>query len=242
MVFTVRVRRADQGLSRRGVLAAAVGGLAAVGLGACDLRSTTALWHLAPDKLLPFLASTVALADTYDAAMRRLPSLTAQLTPLRDAHREHVTALRRELGLAETTPTPPTSEPPTSGSRSSANASTGTGGSASVPPSGLTSTPSTPAPSTPPPSSPPPSSPSTPAPSTPAPSTPPSTPPPSPSAASTSGPALPGDRAGLIAVLRTAERKGQEDAVAACLAAPSYRAALLGSIAACRATHLVVLG
>jgi hypothetical protein len=52
---------------------------------------------------------------------------------------------------------------------------------------------------------------------------------------------LPSDRAGIIAALRAAEQKGRTDAVAACLTAPSYRAALLGSIAACRASHLVVL-
>jgi hypothetical protein len=243
MVFTVRVRRAEHGLSRRGVLAAAVGGLAAVGLGGCDIGSTTALWHLAPDKLLPFLASTVALADTYDAAMRRLPALTAQLSPLRDDHRQHVTALRRELGLAETapspTPAPPTSPPPTS----------------AAPP---TSPPPTSAPPT---SAPPTSAPPTSgAPGTAGPtgSATPSTSarsssdpsigtsasasiPPS-QAPTPTDPALPGDRAGLIAVLQAAERKGQQDAVTACLAAPTYRAALLGSIAACRATHLTVLG
>jgi hypothetical protein len=37
------------------------------------------------------------------------------------------------------------------------------------------------------------------------------------------------------------EKAGQEDATAACLSAPSYRAALLGSIAACRAAHVEVL-
>lgn len=236
MVFTVRVRRADQRLSRRGLLAAAVGGMTALGLGACDLGSTTTvLWHPAPDALLPFLASTVALADIYDAAIRTLPSLAGLLTPLRDAHRQHIVALQRELGLVGTTPTPaapttpaapatptsatpPTQAAPPSASyspsadpSSSSSPSSFTGGSASVPPS----------------QAPTPASSATPGASAPAGTLP--------------SPVLPSDRAALITVLRAAEQKGQADATAACLAAPTYRAALLGSIAACRSTHLVVL-
>jgi hypothetical protein len=49
------------------------------------------------------------------------------------------------------------------------------------------------------------------------------------------------DAAGAVAALRRAEQTGQADAVTACLAAASDDAALLGSIAACRATHLEVL-
>jgi hypothetical protein len=51
----------------------------------------------------------------------------------------------------------------------------------------------------------------------------------------------PADPASAIAALASAEKVGQALAQAACLSAPSYRAALLGSITACRATHLEVL-
>jgi hypothetical protein len=57
--------------------------------------------------------------------------------------------------------------------------------------------------------------------------------PPSPSASA--------DPAGAAAALRTAEQQAQRAAVDACLAAPARRAPLLGSIAACRATHAEVL-
>lgn len=43
------------------------------------------------------------------------------------------------------------------------------------------------------------------------------------------------------AQLRAAEQTAQKTAVAACLAAPAERAALIGSIAACRATHASAL-
>ena len=45
----------------------------------------------------------------------------------------------------------------------------------------------------------------------------------------------------VLAGLRTAEQTAQRNAVAACKAAPADRAALLGSIAACRATHAEAL-
>jgi hypothetical protein len=44
-----------------------------------------------------------------------------------------------------------------------------------------------------------------------------------------------------LAALSAAEKDGAAAATAACLHAPSYRAALLGSIAAARASHAVVL-
>jgi hypothetical protein len=59
----------------------------------------------------------------------------------------------------------------------------------------------------------------------------------------TGGTSTPGD-AGVKAVLadlRAAEQEGREAARQACLAAPAERAALLGSIAAARTTHLEVL-
>jgi hypothetical protein len=47
--------------------------------------------------------------------------------------------------------------------------------------------------------------------------------------------------ADALAALRTIERSAQAEAVTACLAASAQYAALLGSIAACRATHAEVL-
>ena len=49
------------------------------------------------------------------------------------------------------------------------------------------------------------------------------------------------DPAAVLAALRAAEQGGYAAAVAACLAAPAGSAALLASIAACRATHVEVL-
>ena len=51
----------------------------------------------------------------------------------------------------------------------------------------------------------------------------------------------PSDPAAALAVLAADEKSAQAAAEAACLVAPSYRAALLGSIAACRASHREVL-
>lgn len=52
---------------------------------------------------------------------------------------------------------------------------------------------------------------------------------------------LPTERAAIVADLRTLERTGQRQAAAACLSGPTYRAALLGSIAAARASAAEVL-
>ncbi|MEH1013822.1 hypothetical protein V6U90_12035 [Micromonospora sp. CPCC 206060] len=57
---------------------------------------------------------------------------------------------------------------------------------------------------------------------------------------SPSGPPA-GTPAQLLADLRTAEQQGRDAAVRACTEAPTERAALLGSIAAARATHLEAL-
>lgn len=50
-----------------------------------------------------------------------------------------------------------------------------------------------------------------------------------------------GDAKATLAGLRAAEQEGRTAAAQACLSAPADRAALLGSIAAARATHLEVL-
>jgi hypothetical protein len=52
------------------------------------------------------------------------------------------------------------------------------------------------------------------------------------------GAAVDGD---VLAALRTAEQAAQKTAAAACRQAPAERAALVGSIAACRATHVEAL-
>jgi hypothetical protein len=53
--------------------------------------------------------------------------------------------------------------------------------------------------------------------------------------------AVPAEQAAALAGLAALEKQGRADAEGACIAAPSYRAALLGSIAACRAGHQEVL-
>jgi hypothetical protein len=53
--------------------------------------------------------------------------------------------------------------------------------------------------------------------------------------------AIPTDPAAALAQLATLERTGQAMAAEACLAAPTYRAALLCSITAARASHLEAL-
>ncbi|RKR90799.1 hypothetical protein BDK92_5180 [Micromonospora pisi] len=50
-----------------------------------------------------------------------------------------------------------------------------------------------------------------------------------------------GDQKATLALLRAAETEGRQTMAKACLDAPPERAALLGSIAAARATHLEVL-
>jgi hypothetical protein len=49
------------------------------------------------------------------------------------------------------------------------------------------------------------------------------------------------DGTAILAQLQAAEKAGQDEAAAACLAAPADRTALLGSITAARASHQVVL-
>ncbi|SCL46974.1 hypothetical protein GA0070604_1393 [Micromonospora eburnea] len=65
---------------------------------------------------------------------------------------------------------------------------------------------------------------------------------PAPSGTPAAGPTVTAtDPQGLLAELRQAEQQARENAAKACAAAPGERAALLGSIAAARATHLEVL-
>ncbi|WP_238014711.1 hypothetical protein KZZ52_07865 [Dactylosporangium sp. AC04546] len=156
-------------IARRAVLAGAAA--LATGLAAgCDIPTErTAVWHPAPDVLLPLLQRTVQLRDRYGEALTAFPALQDRLGPLKDDHEQHVIALAREIGLPEAGPFP------------------------------------------------------------------------QPSASSGSPSALPTDQGAALTELTNLERKGREEAEGACLAAPSYRAALLGSIAACRAGHVEVL-
>lgn len=64
---------------------------------------------------------------------------------------------------------------------------------------------------------------------------------PEPSAPAASASDAPAEPAAALAALATAERTALGEANAACLAAPGWRATLLGSIAACRAAHLEAL-
>jgi len=58
---------------------------------------------------------------------------------------------------------------------------------------------------------------------------------------STPAPPVPDDPAAAVSALLAAENAARADAAAACLAAPGWRAALLGSITAARASHVEVL-
>lgn len=64
---------------------------------------------------------------------------------------------------------------------------------------------------------------------------------PPPSAVASVAPAASSSPSVTVADLRTAEQAAQRNAAAACRQAPADRATLLGSIAACRATHAEAL-
>jgi len=149
------------GTSRRAFLGA-LGALAAGStLAGCDLLKGGGD-PPAPHPLTGFVSSTIGLAALYDATFAAHPDLTAALSPVRDAHRQHVDALVRAVGGSLSTSAPPV-------------------------------------------------------------------------------PNVAGPPAQAVAALAAAERKGRDDAVAACLANVARLAPLLGSIAAARASHLEVL-
>jgi hypothetical protein len=64
---------------------------------------------------------------------------------------------------------------------------------------------------------------------------------PAPSASASAPPADPGDTRAVLDGLRAAEQAAQRTASSVCRRAPAARAALLGSIAACRASHAEAL-
>jgi hypothetical protein len=105
-------------VTRRGLLRgfAAAAGLATVGLTAgCDLLGGTPTPPpvTVPAELEALLQQTSALAEAYDAAITRAPSLAAILTGPRDAHREHIAVLAEALGLATPSPASPPAGGPT---------------------------------------------------------------------------------------------------------------------------------
>lgn len=145
-----------------GALAAlAVGSAAGSTLAGCDLVGGRAE-PPPPHPLTGFVSATLALAALYDATIAAHPDLTAALTPVRDAHRAHVSALVDAIGTPVSTSAPV-------------------------------------------------------------------------------APTVAAAPAAAVAGLAAAERKGRDDAVAACLATVARLAPLLGSIAAARASHLEVL-
>jgi hypothetical protein len=83
----------------RGALAAGAGVFAGTALAGCDLfAKPSSETPEQTQQLDAFLAATVALGDRYDAAIAALPVLGPTLTPVRDAHRAHASALGSALG------------------------------------------------------------------------------------------------------------------------------------------------
>ncbi|WP_249714552.1 hypothetical protein [Rhizomonospora bruguierae] len=99
-----------RGRSRRLVLGAAAAGAMSVTAAGCGLLDRRKPKPDQPDPLLPMLAETRDLTARYDAAIAAQPSLTARLTPLREATAEHATALAKLIGLSGST-TPPATSP-----------------------------------------------------------------------------------------------------------------------------------
>lgn len=98
-------------LSRRAVLAglgAAATGAALAAAGCTSKPSPPAADLLATDSLGPLYRETEELIRQYDAALTGMPSLAAVLGPLREEHRQHLTALASLIGL----PTPTISAGP----------------------------------------------------------------------------------------------------------------------------------
>jgi hypothetical protein len=117
--LAVRSRLEDQQPSRRGVLAAAVGAVAAYPMTGCGLFGDDEKGSPAPDPLAPLLAEALWLAGQHEAAMAAFPVLAERLTPVALAHREHAAALARVVK------TPAPSAPASAGGSASPGAPTG---------------------------------------------------------------------------------------------------------------------
>lgn len=102
-------------MTRRGLLRAAVAAAGLVGVGSaagCDLFGGGGSDGVqATGEQTQLLAGTVALADAYDDAITRVPSLAGRLTGPRDAHRAHAQALAQALA----TPAPQSGSSPVGG-------------------------------------------------------------------------------------------------------------------------------
>jgi hypothetical protein len=110
MVLTVPVRVGEKrsGYSRRSVLRAALGGVAAaVPLVGCDDPEPASREQKGPDPLSQFYRDTAALLARFEAAISAVPSLADRLAPLRDDHRAHLDALAREIGPGLDNPSAP---------------------------------------------------------------------------------------------------------------------------------------
>jgi hypothetical protein len=97
-------RDGARGSTRRGFLSGVLG-LAGLGLGSglagCDLLGDDATEREPPPPgLVNLLGAAGVLADSYDATITAVPTLSERLAPIRDAHRAHVTALAQALGEA----------------------------------------------------------------------------------------------------------------------------------------------
>jgi hypothetical protein len=102
----------------RSVAGAAIGIAGASGLSGCGLLGN----NPAPDRADPLdglLAGTLALASRYDTAIAVWPELTERLTPIRDAHRAHATALATLIGKPTKTTAPSVSSVSSASSTSS---------------------------------------------------------------------------------------------------------------------------
>lgn len=98
------------------MLRAAAGSSGVVALAGCGLFGKSSPEPpKQPDALLPLLMQTREMLGRYDAAIAAQPSLTARLTPLRDATAEHATTLAKLIGEPTAAPAPSSSAaPPTS--------------------------------------------------------------------------------------------------------------------------------
>lgn len=106
-----------QELTRRALLGLGAGVFGAAGLAACTSDtggegSSSASASDTPDPDGPLATDVIAaelrLIAAYDAALAASPSLTETIAPIRDQHREHVTALG---GSSTETPSPDVSAP-----------------------------------------------------------------------------------------------------------------------------------
>jgi hypothetical protein len=103
-------------LSRRRLLGAALGGVAALGgaasVAGCGYLGSGPQWHDGADPLTELREATVALAGRYDATIARHASLADRLRPVRDDHRAHLDALNRQLAGTRPPAAPAATAPP----------------------------------------------------------------------------------------------------------------------------------